>query len=117
MHDILAVAGGQAARSLAAGAMLGGRLLLRPGFVAGLVSLIRPAHLASLAAWHQGQCLAEGEEQENGHRQNGHAPAAAHPPSPPLPVLVAAVLHEGVQHAQPQALRDILQVRLRGTLA
>lgn len=90
--------------------MLGHRLLLQPGLVAGLVSLIRPAHLASLAAWQQGQSAAEGAGQEN-----MRCPPAQRGATPPLPVLVAAVLHEGLQHAQPQALRDILQVCLQGT--
>ena len=74
--------------------MLGQQLLLQRGVIQGLVSLIRPQHLASLADW---------EAQPSN--------AGPLPHSRTVPGLVAAILQEGVLQPQSTALRDLYQLR------
>jgi hypothetical protein len=84
--------------------MLGPRLLLQPGFLPGLVALISPRRLTTLAAWQR--CLSleeEGQKDEEGPNSQARQPALA--------VLVAGILHEAMLHAQSSALRDIHQVQ------
>lgn len=83
----------QALRSLAAPDMLGGQLLLQRGLVPGLVSLIRPQHLACLAAWEE-----------------RHDDSWRPPRSRTVPGLVAAILQDGIVQSQSTVLRDIFQV-------
>lgn len=94
----------QAARSLAASDVLGHQVLLQPGLVAALANLIRPQHLAALADWHARSAPAAAPDVGLG----AAGPAAG---GGAIPVLVANVLHEGIIHAQPAALRDVYQVQ------
>ena len=75
--------------------MLGQQLLLQRGMIPGLVSLIRPQHLASLAAW-------EAQAGSTGQLPNSRT----------VPGLVAAILQEGVLQPQSTMLRDLYQVSL-----
>lgn len=84
----------QALKSLVAPHMLGPQLLLQRGVVPGLLSLIRPQHLASLADW------------EAQWSQAGQLPS-----SRTVPGLVAAILQDGVLQPQSTMLRDLYQVR------
>ncbi len=84
----------QALKSLVASDLLGHQLLLQRGVIPGLVSLIRPQHLAILADWEA---------------RPGNPGQLAR--SRTVPGLVAAILQEGVLHPQSTMLRDLYQAR------
>ena len=83
----------QAVKCLVAPDLLGQQLLLQRGVMPGLVSLIRPQHLASLADW------------EARAGSTGLLPS-----SRTVQGLVAAILQEGVLQPQSTMLRDLYQV-------
>ena len=84
----------QAVKCLVAPRMLGPQLLLQRGVVPGLLSLIRPQHLASLADW-------EAQLGSAGQLPTGRT----------VPGLVATILQDGVLQPQSTALRDLYQAR------
>ena len=74
--------------------VLGPQLLLQRGVICGLISLIRPQHLAALVDWEARAGAGRGRQ------QRGRS----------VPGLVAVILQEGVLHPQPALLRDMFQV-------
>lgn len=84
----------QALRVLVAPHMLGPKLLLQRGVILGLLSLMKPQHLAALADWEA---------------QPGNAGQL--PGSRTVPGLVAAILQDSFLQPQSNILRDLYQVR------
>ena len=85
----------QAVRALVASQMLGPKLLLRRGMITGLLSLIKPQHLASLANW-------EAQPGNAGQLPGGRT----------VPGLVAAILQDSFLQPQSSVYRDLYQVRI-----
>ena len=85
----------QAVRALVAPHLLGLKLLLQRGVIPGLLSLIKPQHLASLADWEA---------------QPGYAGQL--PGGRTVPGLVAAILQDGFLQPQSNFYRDLYQARI-----